>query len=164
MNKETHFKDIYDEHNIKVRSMLYSITKSSDIDDLVQEVFIKIWNNLDKFRGESKISTWIYSITVRTAYDHFRKIKKDNKNTDEGLKQIGIPSNEKDIDNKALVRFGLDNLHKDQRVVVGLHYLEGFSLAEIAAIQEVSIGTVKSRLFYAKKKLLDLFSKHGVAL
>lgn len=164
MNKRPHFKEVYNEFHIKVRSILFSLTKTENIDDLVQEVFIKIWKNLDGFRGDAKLSTWIYQITTRTAYDYFRKEKRHRHSSGPELDKISVVSDEAKIDNQNLIKYALEQLSVEHKVVVALHYLEGFNLDEIALIEHISSGTVKSRLFYAKKKLHKFFLQHGVEL
>ena len=79
-NLDLQFKDIYNNYSQKVLRLCLGYTgDSAQADDLCQEVFIKVWENLSKFRGDSQISTWIYRITVNTCLLHLRNEKKENK-------------------------------------------------------------------------------------
>lgn len=155
------FEEIYRTQASRVRSILFSLGNQSEVDDLVQEVFIKIWKSYSSFEGKSSLSTWVYRITVNTAIDVSRKKKFwsffDVFKGEEGVAKADS-STERD-----LVEKGLSKLSEDHRAVLVLSYLEGFSNSELADILDISEGTVKSRLHYAKKEFTETLKKAGVA-
>ena len=70
------FKGIYEDNQAFVRKSLYWLVSEDAVDDIVQEVFVKIWQAYSKFANRSKIQTWIYRITMNSAYDYMRKEKR----------------------------------------------------------------------------------------
>lgn len=154
------FENLYRTQASRVRSILFNLGSQSEVDDLVQEVFIKIWKSYSSFEGKSSLSTWIYRVTVNTAIDASRKKKFwsffDMFQGEEGVAKADSTT-ERD-----LVQKGLSKLSEDHRSVLVLSYLEGFSNAELAEILNISEGTVKSRLHYAKKEFVETLKKAGV--
>src|SRR3989337_2876745 len=71
-NTEKEFQKIYEEHYFRMVRYLRRLVGESDAEDMAQEVFVKVHQSLDKFRGESKLSTWIYRIATNTAMDRLR--------------------------------------------------------------------------------------------
>ena len=75
-NQEQLFKDLYKKYGLKVQRLCLGYTGNQmEAEDLLQEVFVKVWQNLYKFRGDSQISTWIYRIAVNTCLYHLRSTK-----------------------------------------------------------------------------------------
>lgn len=84
-------RKIYDEQNSYVRKTLFYLVEESAVDDLMQEVFTKVWRNLDSFQERSSSKTWIYRIVVNTAYDHLRKRRRSfwqSDSSEEALENI----------------------------------------------------------------------------
>jgi RNA polymerase sigma-70 factor (ECF subfamily) len=158
------WSQLYDEHSGAVRAVLYRMGISNELDDLVQECFIKAWKGKGKFRGDSSIKTWITRIAVNCAYDHFRR-KGVNMKTEEideekleAVEQVHEDSGEKKILQKALE--ALPVIHRE---VLVLHVLEENSVDEVAAILKISPGTVKSRLHHGRANLEKILKKAGVS-
>jgi RNA polymerase sigma-70 factor (ECF subfamily) len=152
---------LYRDYHKLVRSVLFRICGSRDLDDLVQETFVRVWQGLDKFKEESSPKTWIYRIAVNTAIDHQRKNR--NRKFDVELS----PSLEGSDRARGqicwnLFQRGLATLSIDHRTVLVLESMEGFSIDEIATVVGAWKGTVKSRLFYAKKQMLRFLDENGV--
>lgn len=158
------FSALYREYRGLVRSVLFKISGPADLDDLVQETFVHIWKGYSKFKQSSKLKTWIYRITVNVAVDSYRKNKK------RGLEVVLDPERQEShsganqIVCKDLVQKGLTCLKPSHRAVLVLHCMEDIPLKEVAEILKTSIGTIKSRLFYAKKIMLEFLQKNGVKL
>lgn len=138
-----------------------------DAEDLVQEVFVKIFRSIDDFRSDATLSTWIYQITVRECLQLIR-YRKRQKRVAFFQSLIGM---EEQADRMANDRFdhpgvALENkertelllnkiaeLPENQRIAFTLHRLEGLSYKEISQIMEMSLSAVEALLFRAKKNL-----------
>jgi RNA polymerase sigma-70 factor (ECF subfamily) len=152
---------------------------SDDVDDIVQELFIRAWKGLPRFRGDAQFSTWLYRIAVNTALKHRSRHKNEmalSLSTEEmtgGAESLVTPRDSPAHqggdpfvavaarEQEAAVRKAVLALPVKQRVVVALHYFEGHSCEEISQILECSVGTVWSRLHYACKRLKVLLEKNG---
>lgn len=171
------FKDIVEQSQKLVYNTALSIVQTAaDAEDITQDVFIEVYENMDGFRGASQLSTWIYRITVNKALD-FEKKKKRQKNG--GLfKQIFSIKPEDEpvnfnhpgvlLDNKekaAALFKALKKLPQNQRVAFTLHKIEGLTYQEIAEIMETSLYAVESLMVRAKtglKKLLENYYQSQV--
>jgi RNA polymerase sigma-70 factor, ECF subfamily len=134
------------------------------LDDLVQDSFVRIWKGINRFDNKSQLKTWIYRIVINTCIDHFRK----NKNIqNESLLKEDVPVRDLsmcNLDNRDLVQKGLAELSLEHRTVLVLHCMEELTINEVAEISNVPAGTVKSRIFHAKKAMLVFLKKMGVTL
>jgi RNA polymerase sigma-70 factor (ECF subfamily) len=152
---------------------------ADDVDDIVQELFIRAWKGLPRFRGDAQFSTWLYRIAVNTALKHRSRRKNEatlSLSTEEmtggadalvtprdapahqgGDPFVAVAAREQE----EAVQKAVLLLPEKQRVVVALHYFEGLSCEEISQILECSVGTVWSRLHYACKRLKVLLEKNG---
>lgn len=158
------FPDLYQEYGKVVRSVIYKISGEGDLDDLVQEAFVKIWNGLEKFRGSSSLKTWVYRISTNLALDHLRKKKRRFPLDLYGRAEIPSDSQDQKLIYQDLVRKGLKSLSTKHRTVLVLHMMEGIPLNQVAEVLGISKGTAKSRLFYAKKDMLSFLESNGVKL
>jgi RNA polymerase sigma-70 factor (ECF subfamily) len=144
---------------------------ADDVDDIVQELFLRAWKGLPRFRGDAQFSTWIYRIAVNTTIKHRSRrrgeatISLSAEDLTRGVESLVAPSDaatdhgndpaiatirkEREAELLAAVR----SLPEKQRSVVVLHYYDGLSCEEISAIVGCSLGTVWSRLHYACKRL-----------
>ncbi|ACK42124.1 MULTISPECIES: RNA polymerase sigma factor [Dictyoglomus] len=153
----------------KVLNILYlQLGNIPDLEDLAQEVFIKIFKNIKGFRGEAKFSTWIYRITMNVAYDYKRK-NKEMYSLDEPMKEDEedtfekvIPSEEEDPlsvvereDIRSKLQKLIRELPKEYQEVLILREYEGLSYEEISNILKCPVGTVESRLFRARRELKE---------
>ena len=169
------FETLVTRHRGKVYAMVQNMIKNeADAWDLSQEVFLKVWKALPKFESRAKFSTWLYRITHNVVYDWLRKRKIDSAGElDDGI------LNESDIaagsrtspsvaarPDKALanaelgerINAALATLNAEHRETILLREVQGFDYKEIAKVMDCSLGTVMSRLFYARKKLQALLS------
>ena len=126
--------------------------------DVAQEVFMKIYRNLDKFRGESDIKTWIYRITFRAGLDYIRKKKRLKETALEGKREFQDTAKLQhevlgEEEKKGMVREAINRLHPRYREVIILRELEGLSYTQIAGVLRCSMGTVESRLSRARGEL-----------
>ena len=157
-NKEQKFKKVYEQSKDKVyRLCLGFMGNKIDADDLFQEVLIKVWNNLDTFRNESNIDTWIYRITTNTALLTLnRKTKLKKKEIDY---QPNIPhyesdnlnSTDKEQEVKKLYK-AISSLKEIDRIIIGL-LLENCSYDDISNITGLKTSNVGVRINRIKKIL-----------
>ena len=153
---------------------LRMVGNPQDAEDMTQEAFLKAYNSLDSFRGDSKFSVWLYRIVSNVCLDHLRK--KNRRSTvslsvedDEGEEiQLDIPdtalSPEAMLEQKLTreaVRRGLQSLDEDARQILLLREIQGLSYEEIAQALSLESGTVKSRIFRARKKLCAFLLADG---
>lgn len=155
------FSELYETHALLVRSVIYKLCHPQNLDDLVQEVFIKIWNGLPKFRMGSKLKTWIYRIAYNSAVDALRKKKVVFQELDE---TTGKVEHRQDWFYRTLILKGLNQLTEEHRSVLVLCCLEELTVEEVAEIIHVPVGTVKSRVHHAKANLYEILKKEGVSL
>lgn len=147
MNSLADFRQVYLEHQGFVRAVLYRLVGPEQLDDAVQETFLKAWKGRLNFRGDSSVKTWLHTIATRTAIDSYgnKEIPVDFIE-DQGIEDKD-PTTAKDI-NKAVWE-----LPMEYRVVVVSVLLEEFSLKETAQSLQIPEGTVKSRLSRGRELL-----------
>ncbi|MDD8030416.1 MAG: sigma-70 family RNA polymerase sigma factor [Acidobacteriota bacterium] len=144
-------------------------------DDLVQEIFLKVYFSLPKFRFESEFSTWLYQIAINHIRDYLRKHKKEEKDLRlEDIPEPSLPEEEVSLKmaekqeeerRKILLKQKLEEMPEKYRLILSLRDIQGLSYEEISKILKLSPGTVDSRLFRARrllrKKLAPLLSQEG---
>ena len=141
-------------HRGNVYAMIQNMIKNeADAWDLSQEVFLKVWKALPKFEARAKFSTWLYRITHNVVYDWLRKRKIESAGElDDGiLRESDIAVGAQTTPTKITV--ALATLNAEHRETILLREVQGFDYKEIAKVMECSLGTVMSRLYYARKKL-----------
>jgi RNA polymerase sigma-70 factor (ECF subfamily) len=140
------------------------------LDDLVQEVFLRVWRGLPKLRNSSYFATWIYRITWNVAQDQRKKYGKmsqiqGNVSSEETLNYMESKAVETPIllnlHYQDLVKRGLRSLKLEQRAVLILHDLEDLPQKEVAEILNIPVGTVKSRLFNARRAMKSFLQQEG---
>jgi RNA polymerase sigma-70 factor (ECF subfamily) len=170
------FEALVLEHQNKVYSLaLRMVGNEEDARDMAQEAFIRAFNFLSGFRGDSKFSVWLYRLTSNICIDFLRsRSKKQTVSmtwTDEDGEEAGeleIPddtwSPEQQLERsltRESVRRGLDSLSPQYREILLLREISGLSYEEIAKALNLEEGTVKSRIFRARKKLCDFLLREG---
>ena len=164
----------FEELVLKYQDRIYNLCRhmlgnAHDAEDAAQDAFIKAYRNLKKFKPESSIYTWLYRIAVNTCIDHKRKpfFESIFRRSDTGAEMVieypsASPSPEKEYESKQIqsaIEKALRKLSPKLRAVIVLKEMEGLSYEEIADTLDVSIGTVKSRISRARKKLQTLLKK-----
>ena len=167
----TCFRHLYQRYQHKVRSTLYQLCGSSLLDDLTQEVFLRVWKGLPKLKHQENFSTWLYRITWNVASDQRQAFAKQHSfdsqlKNQETIDRV-IPNNNNTSDlmklhYQDLVQRGLEQLSFEHRSVLVLHDLEDIPQKEVAKILGLPMGTVKSRVFYARNSVRQFLQKQGV--
>jgi RNA polymerase sigma-70 factor (ECF subfamily) len=140
--------------------------------DVTQEVFIKVYNSLDRYRSDYKFSTWLYRIAHNAAVDHLRRnsISPQSIETEsaDGTYQIQfespVPSPEKDRERsewRAEIKAVIGLLPPAYRELILLRHSQDLSYDEIAGVTGLPLGTVKNRLFRAREMMRDIFVQRG---
>jgi RNA polymerase sigma-70 factor (ECF subfamily) len=144
------------EHYEAIFRFLRNLTGSKeDAEDLTQQTFLRAWEALPNFRGDSSLSTWLHSIAYRE-YTHWLRSQREFVPLDE---IVDMPDEQSNQNLEAvLLRWAIYRLDPEHRGVFVLYYVQGFSVSEVAKIIGVPVGTVKSRLFFARQKLKELLS------
>ncbi len=147
--KEKMFTEVFNDNKNKIFRLCYtSLNNKDDVDDLFQEVMINVWRNLESFRNESKISTWIYRITVNTGLLYNKRFKTKSERF-KNLEPVEMDENHSSEDpfpeNQSM---DLKNLHqaisklkKQDRIIIGL-FMEGMNYEEISDVVGISINYV----------------------
>jgi len=152
------FLQLYDQFYQRVRKfILASVKDESAADDLIQETFIKIQENLDSLRDPAKISSWIFRIAYHLCQDHFRTLKKSSSHQEihDGLVNLQETPVQKKLEQGEMSRCVQDQLNllpEAQRSVIIFADIMDFSHQEIADILGLTVENVKVRLHRARKK------------
>jgi RNA polymerase sigma-70 factor, ECF subfamily len=154
------FRELYEKHRGAVARLVFRMLGGrSDVEDVIQEVFVQVHRSLKDFRGQSKFSTWLHRVTVNVVLMHRRAARSRPAFAEEPVGDIPTltqQSPDEDAERRERMRaFGrlLDRLAEKKRVVFVLHELEGISPEEIGKIVGAPVLTVRTRLFYARREL-----------
>jgi len=155
----------------KLLSSLIAYTKSFDqAEEISQKTFVRVWQKIDSFRGESALFTWIYRIGINLAKNEFASsYSQSTKKTDSlDLSVHEISSHispETDLigkeSEKAIFNF-IDTLELDLKTAFILREIDGNSYEDIAIIMECPIGTVRSRIFRARQLILEFMTQEKI--
>lgn len=169
------FESIYRECGEKVLNLVYRFTRDKEIArDLTQDVFIKVYQNLNTFRKESQVTTWVYRIAVNQCLNFLKYSRRrrlintlnrtlgealhngdatgqvESRSTDPGPDQI-VEQRERD----RIIRQAIDDLPAKYRLPFELYRNEGMSYQEIAQVMNISLSAVETRVHRARKRLLE---------
>ena len=161
------FEQLVIRHQELVFSLAYKLTGNREMaNDVAQEAFIRAWKAIEKFRGDSTFSTWIYRITVNTAWTLRKKAKKHNTlNIDDTYEPIVIDEKKDpelvaiNSDLSSVLVNALDKIPIEQRIIVELKNIEGRSHKEIADYLDISVTAAKVRLHRAHQKLRQILEE-----
>jgi RNA polymerase sigma factor (sigma-70 family) len=163
--KTSSFKHLVEKYKGLVAHVVFRMVSNSDErEDLCQDVFLKVFSNLNKFRYESKFSTWIARIAYNTCINRLEKKKPalyddytgEGETIEDYLDQQSSPAQfleEKEASER--IQFEISQLPPTYRIILTLYHLEDFSYMELGEILQLPDGTVKSYLFRARKMLKE---------
>ena len=154
-NKETDFSRIVREHKSTIYTVCYMFSKDKqEVDDLFQEVLVKLWQGYDSFQGKSDLRTWIYRVSLNTCISIDRKKKR--RKTQPLLEGIDL-FDKNDADNRQtdMLHERIGRLQPFDRAIV-LLWLENMSYDEIAQIVGISVKNVSVRLYRIKEQLKQM--------
>jgi RNA polymerase sigma-70 factor (ECF subfamily) len=147
-------EELYLSYHRRLSRFLSRFTsRYENIEEIINDTFMVVWQSARDFRHASQVSTWIIGIAYRTALKSFRRQKNHAaaQNLDDCPEQTVDPTIDTEVQD--WLKRGLSQLPSEQRLTLELAYHMGHSLEEIAAITECPVGTVKARMFHAREKL-----------
>ena len=162
------YAELMQRYQRRIYALIYNMTgNNEDTEDLIQDVFLKAYSALEKFQGKSSFYTWVYRIAVNRTINFVKKRKKrqaaslndvdSGVERDEAYVELSSKSTPfRDARNSEIfekLNAALQKLSEKHRTVVVMHDIEGIPHDRIAEIIGVSSGTVRSRLFYARRQL-----------
>ncbi len=157
------FRELFRAHRADVARLVHRMLgPTSDLEDVIQEVFLQVHKSIKDFRGQSRFSTWLYRVTVNVVLMH-RRAQRSRPTFVEQPESL-VPSDVAPLPDEQVARRArivafnrlLDRLTEKKRTVFVLHELEGMPPVEIAKIVEAPVLTVRTRLFYARRELAEL--------
>ncbi|MCZ7592137.1 MAG: sigma-70 family RNA polymerase sigma factor [Kiritimatiellae bacterium] len=168
-NDYSSYEELVRRYQRRIYALVYNMTgNKEDTEDLVQDVFVKAYRVLHGFKGNSSFYTWIYRIAVNRTINFLHKRKRRGSSVslddvDQAVERdpalLELRSRESPVRDVTIselqnkLNAALQTLSEDHRTVVVMHDIQGMQHAEIAGILNCSEGTVRSRLFYARKQL-----------
>lgn len=142
-----------------------------DAEDISQEAFLRAWQALPRFRGEAKFSTWIYRIVTNLCYNRLPRIRKELETLETEDGALTLPDKRQNVENAVLegelrdeLHQGIDNLSESYRLLITLRHLQEMSYNEIAQVTGMPIGTVKTGIYRARRKLQAVVEAYEVNL
>jgi RNA polymerase sigma-70 factor (ECF subfamily) len=156
------FETLYRKHEHQVyRTALAILGDSQTAEEVLQDCFLRAYKHLHRLNGEPSVSPWLHRVAVNLCYSHLRRNYLSQVTVSlENLSNCLFPSlgpspeeSTQDSEISAVIRSGIAALDLKHRSVVVLYYLQEFSLEEVAYILDCPVGTVKSRLHYARQEL-----------
>jgi RNA polymerase sigma-70 factor, ECF subfamily len=158
---------LFSRHHVKVyRFVLRIVGHQSAAEDLISEVFLDVWRQASRFEGRSAVSTWLLAIARFKALSAVRR-KSDEGLDDEAAAAIEDTSDDPAVavqkkDKGAVLRKCLQSLTPEHREIIDLVYYHEKSVEDVASIVGIPENTVKTRMFYARKRLGELLKAAGV--
>ncbi len=158
---------LFARHHVRVyRFVLRLVRNEATAEDLISEVFLDVWRQAGKFEGRSQVSTWMLSIARFKALSALRR-RPEEELDDETAERIEDQSDDPETtlakkDKGAQLRQALSKLSNEHREIVDLVYYHEKSVEEVAGIVGIPEATVKTRMFYARKKLSELLKEQGI--
>jgi RNA polymerase sigma-70 factor (ECF subfamily) len=141
------------------RTALMIVRDPAVAEDILQDCFLKIYSNAQRIDTSRPLAPWLYRVTVNLSYTWLSRGQARRTSLDNMLDHLVSPMRQapdrltEQTELRQNIRKAISGLSLDQRVVVVLYYLNGLSLQDIAEILDLPIGTVKSRLYYARENL-----------
>ncbi len=164
-----HLPDFYPRIYRMVRAMVYG--SGLDPEDITQDIFLKVFSKRHLYNGKSSLYTWTYQIARNTVFDALRRYKIQRRIfwwselDDDSDKFESEQSDDEEMDRRERKEFlhkALAALPEKERLIITMRDLEGMSYEEISGIENIAVGTVKSRIFNARQRLKKQLVELGV--
>jgi len=158
---------LFARYHVRVfRFVVRLVRNESTAEDLISEVFLDVWRQAGRFQGRSAVSTWLLAIARFKALSALRR-RPDKELDEETAGAIEDPSDDpatalEKKDKSAMLRKCLAGLSSEHREVIDLVYYHEKSVEDVAEIVGIPENTVKTRMFYARKRLAEMFKPEGI--
>lgn len=174
-DKDRGFNHLVDAYAARVFTTCVNLVRNrEDAEDVTQEVFTTIYTSIDTFQGDSKLSTWIYSVSTNKCKEFLRKktrkkrfgihteVEKDDSHfIPSQVVEYNHPGVKLEDKERANILFNaIDQLAENQRLAYTMHKIEGRSYQEVAEVLDLSVSSVESLMFRAKKRLQQLLQHY----
>src|SRR5579863_5512497 len=171
--EEAAFEELIRRHQQRVFGLVNGILRRrEDVEDVVQQVFLKVFVSLKRFDLRAAFSTWLYKITVNECWDYLRKKKvrplvyEADLSEEQVSRLDGVVSADQPVASSSdraeardLLERMMEKLPQQDRALLVLKEVEGFSVQELAEILDLNVNTVKVRLFRARARLMDVYRR-----
>lgn len=156
-NDREAFDELFQNYHPRLFTFLFRLTRShGSAEELANDVLLTLWKDSGRFRGESKVSTWVFGIAYRQALAHLRKRRMklvtlvEHEATAQDSNSVDMDSQ---FEREDWIRQGVEDLPPKQKLTVMLVYFLGLSCDETANVTGVPASTVKTRMFHARRKM-----------
>ena len=164
-NQDVLFEKLMDQYGESLIRLAYTYVRNHQVaEDIVQDVFLKAFEKLDKFRGESNYKTYLYRITINRSYDYFRSWSYKNTLLTDKITKIVKQEKSAELlvitkDETSMLGEKILSLPVKYREVIILYYYSDYGIDEIAFILGISPNTIKTRLRRGREKLKDYLER-----
>ncbi len=155
-------------HNVRVHRFVFRLVGDESLaEDLVSDVFVDVWRNADRFKGDSRVTTWILAIARFKAISSLRRRKYDQLDEADAAAIPDLADDPEIIvekkDRIAILRGCMSHLSRAHREVIELAYYQDKSVSEVAELIGVPANTVKTRMFHARKRISELLQQAEIS-
>lgn len=161
------FREIYDKYYKRIYLYSYRLLGEGEgAKEVANEVMLEIWRGAKRFRGESKPSTWMFGIAVNKVRKTIKKRPPHHEDLESAEKRADGKLTQDDAtygsELREQMRMAINRLSREHREVLDMTYYQGLSVKEIAEITDCPPNTVKTRMFYARKRLGGILQEMGI--
>ncbi len=129
------------------------VTSHEDADDIIQDTYIKVFNNLHRFEGRSQLFTWMYRIAVNEVHNYYKKQKRKQTETLEGRAHPMTEPETRMNDLEGKLETAISRLPERQQMVFRMRYFDELTYKEMAALLDLTTGALKASFHHAVKKI-----------
>lgn len=149
------FERLYRLHVARIHSLSRRMAGDDDANELTQEIFVRAWNKLGTFRGESAFGTWLYRLGINLILSHRQSRTVQRQRIDSGHDMETLPAKPASPDHKVDFEYAIAQLPRGARQIFVLHDVEGYRHEEIARMMRITSGTSKAQLHRARMLLRE---------
>jgi len=164
---ETALRALFARHQARVFRFIQRLVRNEAVaEEITNEVFVEVWRNARNFEGASSATTWILSIAHHRAVSSLRKRREETWDEDAAAALLD-PGDDPEVaaqkaDRSAILRRCLDALSPEHKGIIDLVYYHELSIGEASEVLHIPENTVKTRMFYARKRLSELLKQAGI--
>jgi len=151
------FERLYRRHVARINSLARWLLSRDDVDDVLQDVFVRVWEKLDTFRGDAAFGTWLHRLATNVILRQRQKRRSEEGRESGTPPELSRAAPASTPGLKIDIEVGVDRLPARARQVFVLHDMEGYKHEEIAGMLDISVGTSRSQLHHARMALRGFF-------